>query len=423
MKNFAKKLVLNFLLLLARIRLKRLRLFIIGVTGSIGKTSVKDAIYTILRGRYPVYRSEKSYNTEFGMPLAILGQPSGFSSALKWIFVLIGAMWNAFFGGRNMQMLVVEMGVDKPGDMLQLLKLVRPQVGVLININPVHLGEGQFRDLDDIFLEKKKLIESLPEKGVAILNADDPYVVSLRDSVHCKKIFYGFSEIADLRVLQTKTSTQGLEFTVSYRDELVSGRLPLLGGFQVYVILPALAVALSQGYTLEEAIAGLSAYKLPAGRMNPIEGINETLIIDSSYNASPEAVREALEVLKQSEGRRIAVLGNMNELGDYTDEKHREIGKYAAGRTDILFTVGDDARLISEEAKKHGFPARAVAHFQNANSAAEHIRQILQKGDTLLVKGSQNNVRLERLVKALMKHPEKSRELLTRQEPEWENVL
>jgi len=369
-----------------------------------------------------VYRSEKSYNTEFGMPLAILGQESGFSSPLKWIKVLIGAVWNAFFGGRGMQMLVAEMGVDKPGDMVQLLKLVRPQVAVMTNINAIHLEEGQFRDLEDIFREKKKLVENLPEKGIAILNADDPYIVTLRDKLQCKKIFYGYNEIADLRVLQAKTTPQGLEFTLSYQDQLASGRLPVLGGFQVYVVLPAIAVALTQGYALEEAMLQLHSFKLPPGRMNPVEGMNGTLIIDSSYNASPQAVKEALEVLKESEGRRIAVLGDMNELGQYTDEKHREVGQYAAGRTDLLYTVGEQAKLIGEEAKKHGVPAEAVISFGTANEAAEHLKSVLQQGDTVLVKGSQNNVRLERLVKAIMKHPEKAAELLVRQEPEWENV-
>jgi len=174
MKKILKKLVLNVLTALARIRLKRLRLFVIGVTGSIGKTSAKDAIFTVLNSKYQIHRSEKSYNTDFGLPLAILEQKSGFSSPLKWLKVVLGSLWNAFFGGRHVQMLVIEMGVDKPGDMTQLLKLVSPQIGVMTNIKPVHLAEGQFKDQDDIFNEKKKLVESLPEKGFAILNADDP---------------------------------------------------------------------------------------------------------------------------------------------------------------------------------------------------------------------------------------------------------
>lgn len=422
MKSFARKCVLGFLVVLARVRLRRLRLFVIGVTGSIGKTSTKDAIYTVLRSRYRVYRSGKSFNTDLGLPLAILEQPSGFSSPLKWIRVMFGAVWSAFIGGRHLQQLVVEIGVDKPGDMAQLLKLVKPQVGVLTNIRPVHMGEGQFKDLDDIFAEKSRLLRSLPERGIAVLNADDPYCLMLRDELVCKKIFYGFSELADVRVRDARTTDNGLEFIVTHKEEVVTGTLPLLGGFQIYVILPAIAVGVSQGFSLADSVDALKSYQLPPGRMNPIPGINESLIIDSTYNASPEAMREALNVLRDIEGRRIAVIGNMNELGEHTAAAHREIGRHAVGKADVLISVGEYAKLTGDAAIAAGFEAEAVRHFEDATSAAEFLRTIIGKGDTLLVKGSQNRVRLERLVKMLMRDPEKAQELLVRQEPEWDKI-
>lgn len=422
MKIFIRNSVLRLLRALARIRLKRLRLFIVGVTGSIGKTSTKDAIYTVLKERYQVYKSKKSYNTEFGLPLAILELESGFSSAIKWFGIIVRAFWSAFFGGRHMQMLVIEMGVDAPGDMDDLLKLIRPQVGVMTNIKPVHLAEGQFKDLDDIFLEKKRLVERLPEKGIAVLNADDPYIVSLKDKLACKALWYGYAEWADVRFLQAQHSIEGLEFVVQYKDKVVQGVVPLLGSFQVYVLLPAIAVALTQGFNLEEAVAALKKYKLPPGRMNPIPGVKESLIIDSSYNASPEAVKQAIDVLTESPGRRIAVLGNMNELGDATEEKHREIGQYVADKADILLTVGDYARLVQEEARKHGFLESQSAHFTDAREAADFLRKMIKKHDTILVKGSQNKVRLERLVKKLMQEPERADELLARQGREWDKI-
>lgn len=407
---------------LARIRLKRLRLFVVGVTGSIGKTSTKDAIYTVLKKRYQIFCSKKSYNTEFGLPLAILEQESGFSSPMKWLKTMLGATWNAFIGGRHIQMLVLEMGVDKPGDMDQLLKLVHPQVGVMTNIKPVHLGEGQFKDLDDIFNEKKRLVERLPEKGVAVLNADDAHIVALKDKLSCRTLWYGFAEWADVRVHNVEHSVEGLQFTVSYKDQVVRAQMALLGAFQVYVLLPAVTVALTQGFTLEEALAGLQEYRLPPGRMNPIPGIKESLIIDSSYNASPEAVKEAIDILTETSGRKIAVLGSMNELGDMTEMKHREIGTYAVGRADLLVTVGENARWIHEEAKNQGFIKKAATHFDDALKAAEFLQKMIRKHDTLLVKGSQNRVRLERLVKKLMKEPERADELLARQGTHWDKI-
>jgi UDP-N-acetylmuramyl pentapeptide synthase len=422
MRQFIKNCVLQILVFLARVRLRRLRLIIVGVTGSIGKTSTKDAIFTILHSRFPIQRSEKSYNTEFGMPLAILGQDSGFSSPWKWIKVMTGAVWNALVGGRDVHMLVAEMGVDKPGDMVQLLKLAQPVVGVMTNIRPVHLAEGQFKDLDDIFNEKKKLVESIPEKGFAILNADDPYILQLRDALKCKTIWYGSSEIADLRLLSAESTEDGLRITVSYKDQMAVVTLPLLGGFQAYVLLPAVAVALTQGFELQEALDALQKYQLPPGRMNPIAGVNGSLIIDSSYNASPEAVKEALGVLGSMGGRRIAVLGNMNELGAHTESLHRDVGRHIVGKTDMLLTVGEDAKKLGDEALAHGFDQQMYKHFENTQMVTEFLRTIISPKDAVLVKGSQNKVRLERLVKALMKHPEKADELLVRQGPEWDKI-
>jgi len=422
MKKTIKNIVLGFLTALARLKLRRLRLFVVGVTGSIGKTSTKDAIYTILKHRYRVYSSKKSFNTEFGMPLAILEQDSGFSSALKWIRILFGATWNAFVGGRHMQMLVLEMGVDMPGDMGKLLKLVHPQIGVMTNIKPVHLANGQFKDLDDIFAEKRKLVDCLPEKGIAILNADDRYLLALKDTLKCRVIWYGSTETADLRVLELAQTPRGLEFAVSYKGETVLACAAVLGMFQIYVLLPAIAVALTQGFTLEEAAGALKEYRLPPGRMNPILGIKESLIIDSSYNASPEATKQALDVLAGSDGRRIAVLGNMNELGDGSEHRHREIGRYVPGRADALLTVGEAARWICDEAVAAGFPKGATACFDDARAAGEFMKKFIEKHDTILVKGSQNKVRLERLVKYIMQEPERAGELLVRQGPAWERI-
>ncbi len=423
MKTFFKKLVLRALNALARIRLKRLRPFIIGVTGSVGKTSSKDAIFSLLSTRYAVIRNKKSFNSDFGLPLAILEQDSGFSSPVEWLVILFKSFWKVFFGGKRVNMMVLEMGVDKPGDMMTLLKLVHPQIGVMTSIKPVHLAEGQFKNLEDIFDEKKKLVEALPEKGIAILNADDPYQLGLRETLQCKKIFYGVSEVADLRVLAAESTIKGISCTIQYKDDVVIGNFSVLGSFQVYVLLPAIAVGITQGFTLQECVDALQNFTPPPGRMTMIPGVHESTLLDSTYNASPEAVKEALNLLGEvAEGRKIAVLGSMNELGGQAEELHREVGKHARKRADVLVTVGGMAKHIGEEAQKEGMSVQDIYHYSDAAKAADFLSTFIQKGDTILVKGSQNRVRLERLVKALMADPSKARNLLVRQEKHWENI-
>ena len=425
MQKLFKSLVLKYLIALARYRMKRLGLFTIGVTGSVGKTSTKEAVAHVLGTKFKVLHAHGGYNSEFGLPLTILEQRTGFSSPWLWVKTLTGATLRALFGPQGMQLLVIEMGIDEPGGMTELLKIVTPHVGVFTNVRPVHLAKGQFKDMEDIFREKVKMIYALPDKGTAILNSDDPYVVSLKDKLKCRTIFYGQNDAADLQAVKVMNYKRGIRFAIKYGDEIVDGEIQLLGEFQIYVVLAAVAVALTQGFTLKEAVDAVSDYRLPPGRMNLIEGINDTIIIDSSYNASPEAVKAALVVLhnmkladaaENEQSRTIAVLGNMNELGDVSHEKHREIGVEVAKHADVLITIGDEAKLIAEEALRGGMRKSEVFSFANAEEAGEFLLQKLQAKDILLVKGSQNNVRLERLVKMLMKDPSKAKDLLARQE-------
>lgn len=418
LKSFIKKLVLWYLQQLVKIRLRRLKPEVIGVTGSVGKTSTKEAIYHVLARRFQVLRNQKSYNTEFGILLAILEQESGFSSPLLWCGTLWRALKVALFDKTPYQKMVLEMGVDKPGDMNFLLKIVKPHIGVLSAIKPIHLAEGQFKNLEDILKEKSKLVKGMRKQDWAILNLDDHYLSSIIADLDANVITYGLAEGADIRVSDVESSEKGLRFNLLFDQKEMSVHLPqLIGQHHIYVVLPAIAAGFLAGFKWETIKAGLEDFKLPPGRMNLITGAEGSTIVDASYNASPATMLAALEVLSEIKpagvGRRIAALGNMNELGDLTDSEHRRVGKEAGKIADMLITVGEFAKLYAEEC---GLPKGSVWSFMDSREAGEFLRGRLKKGDVVLAKGSQNKVQMERLVKEIMAEPERAKDLLTRQE-------
>lgn len=369
------------------------------------------------------HRSRGNLNTEFGVPLTILGQSSGYSSPLQWLKIFWNSFWGTFFLKKNpYTTLVLEMGADKPGDIAYFMKRLIPQVGVITTIQPSHLGPGQFESIEEIFKEKSQLVCALPKEGLAILNADDERVASLKQELTCWVALFGTSKDADFLAEEVKSDEKGLRCRVIYEEESEIFHFPhLLGNYQVYTVLPAIAVgALVFGLSLPQLAFILKDFQLPPGRMNPIPGIRDSLIIDSSYNASPESMRAALEVLKPMPGRRIAVLGSMNELGEASHKAHTDVGRWVAASTDVLVTVGKEARDIAVSARKQDFPQDQIHEFDTALQAADFLPSFLKKGDVILVKGSQNQIRLERLVKALMKEPEKAKEMLVRQDEYWQ---
>ncbi|EKD63183.1 MAG: hypothetical protein ACD_51C00323G0007 [uncultured bacterium] len=426
-KSRGKAFVFWYLMKLAKYRLGHLKADIIGVTGSVGKTSTKDAIYCVLSRRNHVLRNQKSYNTEFGVLLALLEQESGFSSPYLWIETLFQAFKTAFFGKKDYSKIVIEMGVDKPGDMDVLLKIIKPSIGVLTAIKPVHLAEGQFSNLEEILNEKAKMVKRMGKNEWAILNIDDHYLSLLANSLDANVITYGTGEKANIRATDLESSDDGLRFNLSFDDKTFPVHLPnLIGKHHVYVVLPAIAVGFLTGFKWETIKAGLDDFRLPPGRFGLIAGMNKSTIIDASYNASPETMLASLDVLKDMRpkgiGKRIAVLGNMNELGDLTDSEHRKVGMVVPKCAEMLITVGESAKLYAEEAIKGGMDKGLVFSFDDAKIAGEFLKAKIKVGDVILVKGSQNKVRLERLVKEIMAEPEKARELLVRQDGIWDGI-
>lgn len=435
MKNFLKKLVLFILKRLAIDRMKKFTGKVIAVTGSAGKTSTKDAIFAVLNTQFKVKRNEKSMNSDFGLLLTILDIPSGFSSALTWSWLLLKAAFNSLFKDHS-EILLLEYGVDKPGDMDFLVSVAKPDVVIMTNIYPVHLDEGQFKDIESIFEEKSKAAKALKDGGKLILNTDNSLLYDFAKSWEKKGVVtFGKNEEADYFISSAKTSLEGVNFMITHHDIKMQVSAPIVGAYQCYVLTPAIICADLFAIPLQNALNTLTKFRLPPGRMNIIEGLNGSTILDGSYNASPEVVKESLKtlrdvakeadsLLKKGEKihRRIAVLGNMNELGDDAKTLHEMVGAEVKDSADILITVGGNAKVIGEIALGKGMDENSVFYFATAMEAADFFKKRIEEKDIILVKGSQNNVRLERFVKEIMARPDEAKKLLVRQEKVWEKL-
>jgi UDP-N-acetylmuramoyl-tripeptide--D-alanyl-D-alanine ligase len=425
MKTVFKKLVLASLKRLAKRRMKRFKGKVVAVTGSAGKTTTKDAIFCVLNSQYRVKKTEKSMNSEFGLLLTILDIESGFSSATKWSWYLLKGFAHSCFRDHN-EILLLEYGVDKPGDMDFLVSVAPPDYTVLTNVSETHLDKGQFKDVDAVFEEKSKLVAAVKDGGKAILNYDNSFTLKLaKKRKKSETITYGGDNAADVWASRIKQSLDGMSFLLHHKEARYSVETKVVGEQHISALLAALAVGFAIGVDEEKAVTAVGRCILPPGRLSVIDGVRDSIILDSSYNSSPAALSACLKTLKElgAEKRKIAVIGNMNELGDHSRALHKEIGAQVPRYADILVSVGRDAAILADEAIKKGFEEKNVYKFKNANEAAEAFEQKIKKNDLILVKGSQNNVRLERFVKAIMARPQEAKSLLVRQERVWQAKL
>ncbi len=406
-------------------RLKKFKGKIITVSGTVGKTSTKEAIFSVLNMRFKVHRSQKNMNTDFGMLLTILEIDSGYASVAKWSWLLLKGFYRCLTKNYH-EVLLLELGIDKPKDMDFLTSVVKPDIAVLTNITPVHLAENQFKDLQNIFDEKRKMVDALDEKGIAILNTDNPYIANLaRERKKKNTITYGQDVDSVYQIGKVVQSIEGITFELKKEEKKYQGFAKVLGEYQIYAITPAIICAELMGMSVEEALEAIKRYSLPPGRLNIVSGVNGSILLDSSYNSSPDSLKRALNVLKEiGKGmRRIAVLGMMNELGEKSKVLHEMIGEIIPQCVDLLVVLTGDAKYFAETAKENGLKDEQILSFKTSVEAAEYLKDKVDSSDLILVKGSQNNVRLEKFVKIMMANPEDAPKFLVRQGKVWEAKL
>jgi len=347
-----------------------------GVTGSTGKTTTKEMLAHLLQARYCVLKTEKNYNTEIGLPLTLFRLEEWHSA------------------------LVVEMAMRGKGQIAWLAQIAKPQIGIITNIGPAHLEF--FNGIEEIAEAKAELIQALPPDGAAILNADERFFPFLKSQANCPVLSFGMSPTADV-----SCEIVGRNKHLSLKIKTPKGecfvKAPFNTEHDVLNLLAAVAASLTAGLSLEEIKQQIPTLPHPPMRMELHTLSPGILLINDAYNSNPSSLRAALQYLKRKKGRKIAVLGDMLELGKDSEKAHFEAGRWVkdAG-VDFLITIGENAKLIGEGAKESGLASDRIVSFSHNEEAFPFLQRLLGKGDVILIKASRK-LELDKLVEELIK--------------------
>lgn len=354
----------------------KLNVRVIGITGSVGKSTTKEVIADVLSQRYLTLKNPGNLNNEIGLPLTLLSLTE------------------------DHQYAVLEMGFYVPGEIAQLCELARPQVGVITIIGTVHASRAGSQAA--IAQGKAELVQALPPApdGVAVLNYDDPWVRKMADQTKARVFFYGLSPEASLWADGVEgLGLDGIRFQLHYRHETLHLKVPLIGRHSVHTVLRAAAVGLIEGLNWQEIVDGLRSERTQL-RLVTVRSKSGALILDDTYNASPESTLAALNLLAELDGRKIAVLGDMLELGPYEQEGHESVGGRAAEVVDELVTVGELGRIIANAAWQAGLSKKVINVFGDCQGAIAYLLEHLDPDDVVLIKGSRS-MQMDKIVAAL----------------------
>ncbi len=357
-------------------RRKLTNLRVVGITGSVGKSTTKEIVAQVLNQRYRTLKSPGNLNNEIGLPLSILRLGSGYERA------------------------VLEMGFYVIGEIAFLCDIAQPQIGVVSNIGTVHAERAGSQE--NIFIGKSELVQALPPapEGVAILNFDDPWVRKMEEKTRARVFFYGLSPEAEIWADHVEgLGLEGIRFQLHYHKETLHVRIPMIGRHSVHTVLRAAAVGLTEGLTWQEIFDGLRQGHTQL-RLVAVRSESGALLLDDTYNAAPESMLAALNLLSELDGNRIAVLGDMLELGPYERQGHEMVGLRAAQVVKTLLTLGPRGHLIAQAARRAGMKSSRVVEFDEAEPVIDWLKKNLSKEDVVLIKGS-HGLRMDRITSAL----------------------
>jgi UDP-N-acetylmuramoyl-tripeptide--D-alanyl-D-alanine ligase len=413
MDSFLFKTLRWLLRQLARLTIWRYQPGVIGITGSVGKTSTKLAIKAVLEKERRVRASVGNLNNDLGLPLAVLGdwklsdlklvsrdQPPHTARVRKFFFwakVMLSSSFRIAFASKSKypEILILEYGADRPGDLRYLLDIARPSISIITAIGEIPVHVEFFAGPDELAREKARLIEYLPAAGFAVLNYDDETVMELKDKTRAHVMTFGFAKGAEVQVTRFENRAEngrptGISFKLEHAGSFVPVRVDgVFGKSQAYAAAAAASVGLIFGLNLVKISEALRDYKPADSRMQLVPGVKYTYVIDDAYNASPLSMHAALDVLRSLPAKRkIAVLGDMLEIGKYALEAHERVGRLAAGFVDVLVTVGPRAKFIAEAAREARLRKNNIYSFDTADEASKPVQDLIRKGDLILVKGS-----------------------------------
>ena len=419
MKTFLRSIVATMLASLARGIIRKYSPVIVMVTGSVGKTSTKDAVAAALKSRYRLRASEKSYNSEFGVPLTIIGSKNPWEDATAWIKVIQHALSLIMLTHEYPELLVLEVGADRPGDLAKILRIATPDAVVVTRLPDVPVHVEAYASPAAVREEEFQPAYALMPGCPLIISADDEHARAMAERLDANVITVGYANDADVHIGIPAFIAGGMQAMVSSCGHKYTLRAPgALGRSQLYAPAMALALATTLNMTATEAEESLQGYLPPPGRARVLTGLRGSWIIDDSYNASPAAVEEALGALVLVPGsRRIAAIGDMLELGRFSKEEHERIGRLAYEHADILVTVGERSKVAQDAAIAAGMKESDVLGFATSIEAAHALAELVREGDVVLVKGSQG-MRMERISEALIADKSDAR-FLVRQDKEW----
>lgn len=395
--------------------IERYQPLLVGITGSTGKTIVKDAIAHALNNPGRVRVSPHSYNTPIGVALSVLGIEKQTLSA-HWMKLLIGSK-AIELAHAEPEIIILELGADRPGDIDFLAQQLPFKVGLVTNVQSTHLR--LFQDQNMIAHEMMSLIVRLPadQEGKAILNADDERIVTMHNHTNVPTIWYGKAVKSQFRLIRAKrTSKQGFACEVATPVGIIELHLQyIIAEHHIPHIIAALAAVHALGDDIKKAAKRLQNFIPPPGRMRLFKGLQESIVLDDTYSAAPEGMLLALDTLSEITGnRKIAILGDMLDLGGDTITWHERVGSKAADTADILITVGEAMRHAGSAAlhtAQQNKKPLDVHHFDSSENISNWLTQFIEPADVILVKGSRA-MRMEEVVKRLVaKHPESNQRL------------